>query len=118
MTVSHEDIYKRLGTGDERFRIMEAQLEESSRVQKSICAKLDRVIEAQDSFRDEIGDIRRDLQDISKDVGETRDVVETFTTIKNIGRFLKWASGVIAATALILGVLKLALLDTLKAMTP
>lgn len=118
MTATHDDIYQRLGRGDERFRAVENQLEESARVQKAICEKLDRVITAQDTFRSEIGDIRRDIKDISEDVLKTRDVVETFSTLKNLARFLKWFSGVLAATALILGVLKIGLINTLKAMSP
>lgn len=118
MTATHDDIYKRLGRGEERFHAVENQLEESARVQKNICEKLDRVIAAQDQFRTEIGDIRHDIKDISEDVLKTRDVVETFSTVKNLGRFLKWFSGILAASALILGVLKIGFINTLKAMTP
>lgn len=74
---------ERLTRGEERFSAIED--------------KLDRLIEAVSS----IPAIQADLAAVKKDAAETKEIVEAWSAVKTMGKFLKWASGVVAALATI-----------------
>jgi hypothetical protein len=71
MTVTHEELQRNLIAGGERFDKIEKTLE-------GIAEKLE------------------PIPDMQKDIAKTREIVETYETIKNIAIFVKWASGVVA----------------------
>lgn len=64
MTVTHEDMDDRLEAGEARFKTIEKKL---------------------DSLITSVGEVK-------KEVIKTREVVEAFETVKNLAKFLKWAS--------------------------
>lgn len=78
-----QKLTERLTRGDERFAAIED--------------KLDRLIEAVSS----IPAIQADLAAVKKDAAETKEIVEAWAAVKTMGKFLKWASGIIAAVTAI-----------------
>lgn len=39
------------------------------------------------------------IPEMREQIAETRDIVEAWSTAKNVGRFIKWAGGILAALA-------------------
>ena len=74
-----QQLTERLTRGDERFAAIED--------------KLDRLIEAVSS----IPAIQADLAAVKKDAAETKEIVEAWSAVKTVCKFLKWASGIVAA---------------------
>lgn len=72
--------------------------------------KLDRLIEAVSS----IPAIQADLAAVKKDAAETKEIVEAWAAVKTMGKFLKWASGVIAALAAIGAAIKVSAIHFLR----
>lgn len=70
------DITHRLNRGDERFSMIDE--------------KLDTLIEAFEAFKS-------DLAKTKADVAETKEIVEAWSAVKTLGKFLKWTGGILAA---------------------
>lgn len=64
MTVTHEDLSQHINNSEARFNTIEKKL---------------------DSLITSVGEVK-------KEVIKTREVVEAFETVKNLAKFLKWAS--------------------------
>jgi len=79
---THGDIYDRLARGEDRFA--------------SVDDKLDRIIRTQASFGAQITEIKAAMADVKETADATKDVVEAWDTARNVGRFVKWASGLLA----------------------
>ena len=84
---THDDIYRRLASGQERF----AQMED----------KLDQIIRAQ-------ADMASQLAEVKETADATKGVVEAWDTARNFAKFTKWVAGVIAAVSAIVVAVKLA----------
>lgn len=78
----------RLARGEERF----SHIEE----------KLDRLLEAVSS----IPEIQADLAEVKGDTAKTKEIVEAWAAVKNVGRFLKWFAGIVAALSAIIVAVK------------
>lgn len=72
-----EEVAARLARGEERFRTIEGKLDQLLKVVECIPA------------------IQSDLADVKEDAAKTKEIVEAWSTVKNMGRFIKW-TGVIA----------------------
>ena len=79
-----ERVAARLARGEERFKAIED--------------KLDRVIEAVSS----IPAIQADLAAVKKDAAATKEIVEAWSAVKTMGRFMKWTAGIVTAIGVIL----------------
>lgn len=66
--------------------------------------KLDQIIASQASFAEQ-------LKDVKKTADATKDVVEAWDTARNLARFIKWVSGLIAALVAIAAAIKMHSLD-------
>lgn len=86
-TPSHADIYSRIGNIEGQFAAMDE--------------KLDRIIKAQE-------DMQGQLAEVKKTADATKDVVQAWDTARNVGKFVKWLAGVIAALGAITVAIKLA----------
>lgn len=75
MTVTHEDLAGRLET-------IEADMEKRAR-QSDVHAA---------AFESKLTAILSSVGEVKKEVVKTREVVEAFDTLKNVARFVKWAS--------------------------
>lgn len=82
--VFHEAIMHRLESGDERFAAIEK--------------KLDAVLEAV-----------KPIPQMQADIAETRELVEAWGAIKTVGRFVKWASGLLGGFAVVWAAIKVGL---------
>jgi len=76
MTVSHEAIMDEIRQGAARFVSIEKQLAE-------------------------IADAVKPIPQMQADIAETRELVEAWGAVKLAGRFVKWASGLAAALAVL-----------------
>jgi predicted nucleic acid-binding protein len=56
-----------------------------------------------DKKLDEIVEALKPLPQMQADIAATKDIVEAWSAIKTIGKFVKWAAGLIAAMAIIVG---------------
>ena len=81
-------IEARLARGEERFRAIED--------------KLDRLLDAVKS----IPEIQADLAEVKEDAAKTKEIVEAWSAVKTMGKFLKWSAGIIAALSAIIVALK------------
>ena len=72
MSVSHEDIREDLLAGGRRFDAIEATLKD-------------------------IAETLKPLPAMQKDIAATKEIVEAWSTAKNLARFIKWAAGIAAA---------------------
>lgn len=79
-----ERVSARLARGEERF----AHIEE----------KLDRLLAAVSS----IPEIQADLAEVKGDTAKTKEIVEAWAAVKNVGRFMKWTAGIVTAIGVIL----------------
>lgn len=91
-----QQLTERLTRGDERFAAIED--------------KLDRLIEAVSS----IPAIQADLAAVKKDAAETKEIVEAWSAVKTMGKFLKWASGIVAALAAIGAAIKVSAIHFIR----
>lgn len=87
--VSHEDLADRLDKGDGQF--------------VSINEKLEAIATALEP-----------LPQMQRDIAKTREIVETYETIKNLAKFVKWASGAVAGVLAIWVFLKAMALGLLQ----
>lgn len=83
-----ERVSARLARGEERF----AHIEE----------KLDRLLAAVSS----IPEIQADLAEVKGDTAKTKEIVEAWAAVKNVGKFLKWFAGIVAAVSAIIVAIK------------
>lgn len=90
---THDDIYRRLGAGQERFQAMDE--------------KLDLIIIAQTAMQSQI-------EEVKQTADKTKEVVEAWDTARNVARFLKWIAGVIAALTAIGVAAKLTIVELLR----
>lgn len=81
--VTHEDILARMARGHERFRDIDTKL----------AVILDRL--------EPIPGLQTDMAEMKEDVAQTKELVEAWTTVKTLSRFLKWVAGLIAAVVAI-----------------
>lgn len=81
--ITHDDIHRDLLAGGQRFDKIEHQL----------CGILERL---------------EPLPQMRKDLAETREIVEAWSTAKNLARFIKWASGIAAAIGVLWAMAKVA----------
>lgn len=84
-----KEVVARLARGEERFFNIEE--------------KLDRLIEAVAC----IPDMQSDLADVKEDAAKTKEIVEAWSAVKTMGKFLKWSAGIIAAVSAIIVALKI-----------
>lgn len=70
--LSHDDLAARLDAGNQRFAAIDGKLSE-------------------------IADLLKPLPQMQTDIAATKDIVEAWSTAKNVARFIKWASGIVAA---------------------
>lgn len=84
-----EEVAARLARGEERFRTIEG--------------KLDRLLEAVEC----IPAIQSDLADVKEDTAKTKEIVEAWSAVKTMGKFLKWSAGIIGAASAIIVALKI-----------
>lgn len=81
MSATHDDIMDRLGRGDDRFRRIEEQ-------QAAILAALE------------------PLKGVREDVAATKEIVEAWAAVKTMGKFIKWAGGLILVVSGVLVAMK------------
>lgn len=91
---SHADLAAQLHTETQRFT--ERLTREEERL-SAIQDKLDQLIEAVSL----IPEIQSDLAAVKEDAAKTKEIVEAWAAVKTMGKFLKWASGIIAAVTAI-----------------
>lgn len=84
-----EEVAARLARGEERFRTIEG--------------KLDRLLDAVAC----IPDMQSDLADVKEDAAKTKEIVEAWSAVKTMGKFLKWSAGIIGAVSAIIVALKI-----------
>lgn len=87
--VSHEDIMLRLDQGNRRFLEIETQLRGIS--DSLLC-----------------------LPAMRADIMQTRDIVEAWVAVKLMGKFVKWAAGIIAALVAIAVAVKAGIAHVVK----
>lgn len=51
---------------------------------------------------DEVLELLKVLPAMQADIAETKEIVEAYSTVKNMGRFLKWAAGILGAITVII----------------
>ena len=90
MMVSHEELAERLDHGSERFAAIEVAL-----------AKIALAVEPIPAMQEELT--------------KTRELVEAWSAVKTVGRFLKWSSGIIAALTAIGVALKVLAIELWRA---
>lgn len=61
-----------------------------------------------------IQDIKHDVEKMKSDVAETKEIVEAWSAVKTMGKFLKWASGLIAAATIVYVAIKAAALHLIR----
>lgn len=83
-----ERVDARLARGEERFRTIEGKLDQLLKVVECIPA------------------IQSDLADVKEDAAKTKELVEAWSAVKTMGKFLKWSAGIIAAMSAIIVALK------------
>lgn len=91
---SHADLAAQLHSETQRFT--ERLTREEERL-SAIQDKLDQLIEAVSL----IPEIQSDLTAVKEDAAKTKEIVEAWAAVKTMGKFLKWASGIIAAVTAI-----------------
>lgn len=82
-TPSHADIMRQLQNGAERFTKLETLL-------STVIEKVEPIPQMQ-----------ADIAEAKKDIAATKEIVEAWSAVKTVGKFLKWASGIIAAVTAI-----------------
>lgn len=83
-----DPIHQRLERGEARFRMIDK--------------KLDTLIAS--------------VEALQKDVAETKEIVEAWSAVKTIGKFVKWAGGILAACVAIGVAVKLGVAAALRSM--
>ena len=76
------DTIQRLDRGQERFRAIDENIR---------------------AIRDLVEAVQTHLCKVAGEVEKTKDIVEAWQTVKNAGRFTKWAAGIVAALGTALG---------------
>lgn len=79
--VTHEDIAASQAAQSERLAVIEDQLTK-------------------------IADSLKALPKMQEDIAATKEIVEAWSAVKTVGKFLKWAGGAIAGLLAILAILK------------
>lgn len=87
-TPSHADIMRQLQNGAERFTKLETLL-------STVIEKVEPIPQMQ-----------ADIAEAKKDIAATKEIVEAWGAIKTVGRFVKWASGVLAGCLALLAIMK------------
>lgn len=80
-----QDIIQRLDKGQERFRVIDENMRAILRA---------------------VEDVRDEMKAMKAEVEKTKEIVEAWQTVKNAGRFTKWAGGIIGTVAVALAALK------------
>ena len=75
-----EPIHQRFEWGEARFRMIDK--------------KLDTLIAS-------IAALKQDVDELKTDVAETKEIVEAWSAVKTIGKFVKWTGGILAAVVAI-----------------
>lgn len=94
MTVSNSDILQRLDAGNARFVAMEKLIKTVAKEQRSV--KNDVA-----GIKSDVAGARAEIGVLQEAVAKTNGLVETWTTVRSLAKFLKWGAGVIAAIAAI-----------------
>lgn len=79
MTVSHEDLAARL-----------------THIESDMARRAQQGDAHVAAFEKKLSAILASIDETKEEVVKTREVVEAFETVKNLGKFIKWASTVIA----------------------
>ena len=80
---THAEIMTRLDRGNDRFaRIEESQSEMLTEVRE---------------MRHQFEAAMRQLEEQTREIAKTREIVEAWGAVKTAGRFIKWLGGIIAA---------------------
>ena len=69
-------IHERFERGEARFRMIDQ--------------KLDTLIAS-------MAALKQDVDELKTDVAETKEIVEAWSAVKTIGKFVKWTGGILAA---------------------
>lgn len=80
--MTEQDIIQRLDKGQERFRVIDENMRAILRA---------------------VEDVRDEMKAMKAEVEKTKEIVEAWQTVKNAGRFTKWASGIVAAIGAAIG---------------
>lgn len=85
---THEDIYRRLASGQERFAAMDE--------------KLDLIIRSQETMQQAHAEMKDQLKDVKETADATKDLVEAWGAVKGAGKVASWVGKrVIGLAALI-----------------
>ncbi|MDZ7894223.1 MAG: hypothetical protein U5M50_04200 [Sphingobium sp.] len=76
--MTDRDIIARLAQGDKRFDMIDS--------------KMDQVLAM-------MTDLQNDMAKVKADAAETKEIVEAWSTVKNVGKFIKWAGALATAIA-------------------
>ncbi len=60
-----------------------------------------RLLQAMATITDEMANLKTEVHDMRKEVAATKELVEAWTTVKTMGRFIKWFSGLLTGAAAI-----------------
>lgn len=85
---NHADIMRQLQNGAERFTKLETLL-------STVIEKVEPIPQMQ-----------ADIAEAKKDIAATKEIVEAWGAIKTAGKFIKWASGVLAGFLAIAAVMR------------
>ncbi|MBS4048055.1 MAG: hypothetical protein KG075_17045 [Alphaproteobacteria bacterium] len=86
----------RFARGEERFRAIED--------------KLDRLLDAVEC----IPAIQSDLAEVKENAAKTKEIVEAWSAVKTMGKFLKWLAAIVAALTTILIAIKVSAAHLLR----
>ena len=86
---NHADVIRRLEAGNHRFVEIEKRLDH-------IDSQFELIKSVVESNR-ELASAVRQIPEIAASVAQTKELVEAWSTVKNVGRFTKWVAPIVAA---------------------
>lgn len=89
--ITHADIAHRLDDTDDRLDRGEKRFDGMDK-------KIDEILKALKV----LPEMQQDIAATKNDVAQTKDIVEAWSAVKTMGKFLKWAAGIIAACSAII----------------
>ena len=107
---SMKAIIDRLERGDKKFDDMADANRAAAEKMEAMAAAIAKISEAVAP----IHDIKHDVEKMKSDVAETKEIVEAWSAVKTMGKFLKWASGLIAAATVVYVAFKAAALHLIR----
>jgi len=103
-------VIDRLERGDRKFDEMAEFNHATAEKVEAMAAAIAKISEAVAPIQD----IKNDVEKMKGDVAETKEIVEAWSAVKTMGKFLKWASGLIAAATIMYVAFKAAALHLIR----